>query len=152
MNKLRTLISTLLAIALAIGTPLGASATENPDPAIVNALQTIPGGQILDDRTAYWPDLQMTLTVPDPRVRDAIGTCPNGSICAYSGASLTGTRLSWTLCGTYSTAALGSAVRSIANATTTSKLYARNGTTIVATALAQSWASVTGASDNVTCG
>jgi len=148
--KHRTVLAVLTTAILLTITPIAAHA-DALDPQITAALQAVPGGEALDDHTAYWPDLSMTLTVPDTRLRAAVGTCPNGSVCAFGGVSLTGSRLSWTTCGTFSTTALGVPVRSIADARSTGSLQARNGTTVVATAIAQSWASVTGTSDNVKC-
>lgn len=117
---------------------------------IMRALERVPGGVVMNERTAYWPEFSMTMTVPDERLRDSIGSCPHGSICAFSGVNLGGSRLAWTTCATHSTTALG-AVASIANARTSGKLQARYGTTVRATAAAQSWASVTGSVDNVRC-
>lgn len=148
--KHRTFATLLTLALLLVAGPIAAHA-DTLDPQVAAALQTVPGGEVLDSHTAYWPDLGMTMTVPDPRLRDAVGICPNGSVCAFSGASLGGTKLSWTTCGTFSTAALKAPVRSIADARSTGSLQARSGTTVVATAIAQSWASVTGTSDNVNC-
>jgi len=147
--KYRTTLALLVATLL-LAAPSAAHA-DSVDPQIAAALAAVPGGQVIDDRTAVWPDLSMTMTVPDPRLREAIGSCANGSVCAFSGASLTGSKLSWTTCSTFSTTALGVPVRSIADARSTGSLQARNGTTVVATALAQNWASVTGTTDNVKC-
>ena len=125
---------------------------DSVDPRILDALDAVPGGEVVDDYTAYWPALEMTLTVPAPGDGDAVGSCANGSICAYSGSGLTGSKLSWSSCGTFSTAAIpGGVVRSIADARSTGSLQARNGTTVVATASAQSWNNVVGTTDNVRC-
>jgi hypothetical protein len=147
--KRRTLA--LITAALLITATPAAAHADTVDPQITAAVASVPGGQIVDDHTAYWPSLTMTLTVPDPRLRDAVGSCANGSVCAYSGAALTGSKLSWTTCSTFSTTALGAPVRSIADARSTGNLQARNGTTVAATASAQSWASVAGTTDNVKC-
>lgn len=148
--KHRTTLAAFAALILVSGAPLAAHA-DTLSPQIAAALQSVPGGEVVNDHTAYWPDLTMTLTVPDTRLRDAVGSCPNGSVCAFGGPTLTGSRLSWTTCGTFSTAALGAPVQSIADARSTGSLQARNGTTVVATATAQSWAGVTGTTDNVHC-
>lgn len=124
---------------------------ESIEPDVAYALAVVPGGEVIDTRTAYWPDLGMTLTVPDSRLRDAIGSCPNGSVCAYKGAGLTGTRLSWTTCTVHSTTALNASPQSIADARSTGYLQARYGTTVVATAIAQSWDNVASTSTNVRC-
>jgi len=147
----RLIATTAALILLLAAVPTAADAAEQVDPQVAYALDAVPGGEVVDARTAYWPELGMTLTVPDLRLRDAIGTCPNGSVCAYKGTNLTSTRLSWTTCTTHSTTALGAPARSIADARSTGYLQARNGTTVVATAVAQSWNNVGVANDNVRC-
>ena len=146
------ILSVLLVLAgISLASPAQANSQDVvPEAELVKAMERVPGGDVIDSHTAYWPDLQMTMTVPDERLRDAIGTCPHGSVCAFSGPTLSGTRLAWTTCGTHSTAALG-AVGSIANAKTSGTLQARYGTTVMATASAQSWNNVTGTVNNVHC-
>jgi hypothetical protein len=146
----------LALMALGAGAP--PAAADDLSPELSYALAAVPGGEVVDAGTAYWPDLGMTLTVPSPdatsrssRIAGAIGSCPNGSVCAFKGSGLTGARLSWTTCTTHSTAALGSPPRSIADARSTGYLQARNGTTVVATAFAQSWNNVTSTSTNIRC-
>ncbi|MEZ3162127.1 hypothetical protein AB1K54_16555 [Microbacterium sp. BWT-B31] len=113
--KLRAALATFAAAILLAAMPTTAHADEL-DPQIAAALQAVPGGEALNSTTAYWPDLAMTLKVPDPRLRESIGNCPNGSVCAFTGDSLTGSRLAWTTCGTFSTTAFTVPVRSIAMA------------------------------------
>jgi len=146
------------ALILAVTPAIAASASDAAiDPQIAYALDAVPGGELVDGHTAYWPDQGMTLTVPDATARSAsaasaIGSCPHGSVCAFSAYNLSGTRLAWTSCAVHSTTALGSPVRSIADARSTGYLQARNGTTVLATAIAQSWDNVTSTSTtNVRC-
>jgi hypothetical protein len=150
MKRIAMLAAALLTCTggLAVAAPANAEIT--PVPEVAYALAQVPGGQLIDERTAYWPHLTMTLNVPNPLLRDAIGSCPNNSICAFSGPTLTGSRLSWAVCSNYSTTALAT-VQSIADARSTGKLQARYGTTVRATALAQSWTNVTGTVNNVNC-
>lgn len=143
---------------LALGVAAPPAAADDLSPEVSYALSTVPGGEIVDGETVYWPDLGMTLTVPSGNasarsasIAGAIGSCPSGSVCAYKGANLTGARLSWTTCATHSTTALGSSPRSIADARSTGYLQARNGTIVVATAFAQSWNNVTATSTSVRC-
>lgn len=136
---------------LVVGAGASPAAADAIDPQIAYALEAVPGGEVVDSHTAYWPDLEMTLTIPEEFSRSAIGSCPNGSVCAYKGNSLTGAMLSWTTCTVHSTAALGMPPKSIADARSTGYLQARDGTTVVATAYAQSWNSVSAASTNVRC-
>lgn len=149
----RNLFAAVATTLLVLGVAPAAAHADTIDPRIAQALETVAGGEALDSHTAYWPEQHMTLTVDDDDIVpfSAVGSCPDGSICAYAGLALTGARLSWTTCGTHSTSALGAPVRSIADARSTGMLQARNGTTVVATAYAQSWAGVTGTSDNVKC-
>lgn len=149
----RRLVATIAGILVAAASILlapAASADATAEPQIVEAVKRVPGGIVINSHTAHWPEYAMTLTVPDERLRDAIGACPHGSVCAFSGSSLSGSRLAWTTCGTHSTGALVS-VRSIANARISGTLQARYGTTVRATASAQSWNNVTGSVDNVHC-
>ncbi len=150
---IKKILLAVAALGVAVVTAGAASpaAGSSVDLRVLEAVQNVPGGVIVDAHTATWPDLSMTLTVPDALPQSSIGTCPNGSVCVFSGTSLTGARLSWTSCGTFSTAALGSAVRSLADARSTGHADARDGTTVLATAYAQSWNNVSGTADNVAC-
>ena len=149
--RIRSAIAVIAAtIALTLA-PVAAHA-DTVDPQITAALKALPGGEIIDDHTAYWPDLTMTLTVVNPLLRDAIGGCPNGSNFIILIDTPSGAKPSSTSCSTFSTTVIpGGVVRSIADARSTGSLQARNGTTVVATATAQSWNTVTAATDNVKC-
>ncbi|MDR2373460.1 MAG: hypothetical protein LBD77_05055 [Bifidobacteriaceae bacterium] len=136
-----------------------ASATAGtPDSEIIHALAAQPGGHATGAHSAYWPALGMSMEssqAPSAQVArgvvlGAVGNCASGSVCAYSGYMQTGAKLSWTTCGTHSTGTLG-AVRSIANARSSGTLKAKNGSTIVATAAAGAWATVSGTVTNVSC-
>ena len=137
--------ATLLILAAAPG---AAQAAELPDvhPDVAYALAAEPGGIATSYNTAEWPELGMKITVPSTTQRTvtalaAVGSCATGYICAYSGASLSGTRLQWSTCGSKSTTALGS-VGSIANGRSSGTLQARQGTTVRASAGASSYANV----------
>ena len=124
--------------ALLVSSTAPAQATQL-SPEVLYALRAEPGGVALTPTTAVWPALGMTLEVQSAR---AVGSCATGTICAYSGAALTGTRLTWTTCGTKSTVAI-STVGSIANARSSGTLSARGSSgTVYASA-------GTGASANV---
>lgn len=118
------------------------------DPAVEYALAAVPGGTALGSRHAVWPD-GMELTVPDPMLR-AVGACPTNRVCAFGGTGLGGAMLSWNTCATHSTAALP-AVGSVANARSIGILQARNGTTVVTTAVAGTWKNVYSVITNVHC-
>ena len=152
MMKTLFVVSAVLVAAFGNFVPAYAGTGDLPaDASVLDAVQAVPGGVIVDAHTAVWPELSMTLTVPSVAALSAIGTCPHGSVCVFSGSSLTGARLSWTSCGTYSTAALRSPVRSIADARSTGRAEAKTGATVLATAFAQSWNNVAGNADSVAC-
>ena len=155
MRRAHFAVAGVLAL-VALGLSTSPTSADTVSPEISYALSAVPGGEIVDTDTAYWPELGMTLTLPNANARSAgaasaIGSCPNGSVCAFKGAALTGAMLSWTTCTTHSTAALGSSPRSIADARSTGYLQARRGATVVATAWAQSWNNVTATSTSIRC-
>lgn len=68
----------------------------------------------------------LTLAPEDAEIAPfAVGSCSTGSFCAYSGYSLSGSKLSFTTCATHSTTPLG-AVRSVANARSSGSIKAKN--------------------------
>ncbi|MFJ4038579.1 hypothetical protein ACIPVB_10880 [Microbacterium sp. NPDC090007] len=124
--------------------------SDTPDlhPDIAAALADIPGGVVIDARHAEWPDRGMRIDVPADGER-AVGSCATGNVCAYSGSGLSGTRVSWSTCGTYSP---GITVRSIANARSAGYAQARSSSgSVLATAIAGSSANVSGAVASVRC-
>lgn len=130
-----------LAGALMAAAPMAAVATDEASrvhPDVAYALAVEPGGVAMSYSSAAWPELGMRMDVPVGR---AVGTCATGSICAFSTSGLGGTKLSWTTCGSKSTAAL-SQVGSIANARSSGTLQARQATTVRASASANSQANV----------
>lgn len=114
----------------------GSSFDVHPD--VAYALSVQPGGVATSYWSAVWVDAGMRLDVPSAR---AVGTCATGSVCAFSAGALAGTKLSWTTCGSHSTAALAQ-VGSIANARASGTLQARQATTVRASAGPNAWASV----------
>lgn len=136
-----TLAALALIGALVLASPASAQAFGADDevhPDVAYALSAEPGGVATSYSSAVWPDSDMRIDVPVGR---AVGTCATGSICAFSSSGLGGTKLSWTTCGSKSTAAL-SQVGSIANARSSGTLHARQGTTVRASAGANSQANV----------
>ncbi len=119
-------------------------------PDIAYALETVPGGVAVGTHRAEWPDRGMTVEAPGEHDR-AVGGCATGAVCAFAGSNLSGTKLSWTSCGTFSTAGLSS-VGSIANARSAGYLQARTSSgSVVATAIAGSWANAGSGVTNVRC-
>lgn len=122
--------------------------TDEVHPDIATALAEIPGGIVIDSHHAEWPELGMTIDAPSGHER-AVGSCADGKVCAFTGANLTGTRVSFSTCGTYSP---GITVRSIANARSAGYLQARSSSgSVLATAIATSWANVSGSVATLNC-
>jgi hypothetical protein len=143
------LLATLAAASLLLlASPAQASASVSVHPEIEAVLEEFPGGTIVSYYKAYWADLDMTMTVPNSR---SVGSCATGAICAFTGAAMGGTKLSWGTCATQTLP--GSFVTgSIANARAAGSVaQARNGTTIVASASAGTWTNVTSAVTNIRC-
>jgi hypothetical protein len=137
--------------------PHGADATvtdsdeDTVDDVVRRALEVTPGGHATGDHSAYWPELGMTLTsAAAGSAARAVGSCGTGSVCAYSGSSLSGSKLSWKSCGSHSTSALAS-VRSIANGRASGTLHARNGSTVRASAAPGTQKNVSGTVTNIYC-
>jgi hypothetical protein len=138
-------------MALLVGGSTTASAADDLDPRIVYALAAEPGGVVTSPTTVVWPELGMELTIQDDAVPFGLSTnCPSGNICAFSGTSEAGTRLTWGSCGTFSTAALSS-VGSVANARSIGTVQARSGTTVLASTSAGNFVNVIGTVDNIRC-
>lgn len=117
-------------------------------PDIADALRRVPGGVVIDATHAEWPELDMSIDVPTDEER-AVGSCATGNVCAFNGTGLSGTRVSWSTCGTYSP---GITVRSIANARSAGYAQARSSSgSVLATAIAGSWANVSGTVADVRC-
>lgn len=146
----RIVVIAALAATLTLTLVAPAYADEPVHPEIQAALDEIPGGLVLGYRAAHWPVLDMTMTIPNPLTR-AVGTCATGYICAYTSSTLSGTKLSWGSCGTY-TPPSSFVTKSIANARAAGSVaQARNGTVIVASAASGTWANVTSTVTNIRC-
>ncbi|GAB3598992.1 peptidase inhibitor family I36 protein [Microbacterium tumbae] len=165
----RSLAAALAAALLALGALLtapaaSASEDERVDPAILEMLEAIPGGVVLSETHAVWPELGMDLVVPSSSASSsariatarsasalaAVGACPSGRVCAFSQAATAGSRLSWTACDT--SFPVGSfVVRSVADARSSGYAQARYGTTVRGTANAGHYVNVYGTVSRVTC-
>ncbi|WP_285136237.1 hypothetical protein [Microbacterium sp. lyk4-40-TSB-66] len=125
------------------------TAPEDLHPDIAAALDDLPGGVVIDSTRAHWPELGMSIDVPPAGEEGSVGSCATGNVCAFIGTGLTGTRVSWSSCGTY---APGMTVRSIANARSAGYAQARSSSgSVLATAIASSWANVSGSVADVRC-
>lgn len=155
MRLVKSIIATGAGIVLALTGSLPVFASDMPetDPQVVQMLEAVPGGILVDAQTAVWPELGMELSVPSPggmSARAAVGTCPSGAICAFGEGSLNGARLSFTGCGVLPVPATFT-TRSMADARASGYAQARNGSTVLATATAGSWTNVSGTTTNIRC-
>lgn len=149
INAMAAVLLGLLASTLGVAAPAIADTGNALDPQIAAVMDEVPGGIIIDDRHAVWPDIGMEMLVPSPIAAFSVGACATGKVCAFSGYNTSGAQLNWSTCSTFSISAF--TVRSIADARSTGYLQARNGTTVVATAKAGALANVYGTTTNVRC-
>ncbi|WP_435745380.1 hypothetical protein [Microbacterium sp. PMB16] len=115
-------------------------------------LGEVPGGVVINDSRAVWPDLGMELTIPGVQgvAARSVGSCNTGKICAYDDTNRKGRLLTWSICGTILVPA-AFAVESAANARTSGSVRLRNGTSVVETIAANSWSNVSGAVTSLLC-
>lgn len=155
MRRARVWMSALVGLVLLVGSaPVAAAAAEEPvDPQILELLEEVPGGVLIDGDHAVWPELDMEYSAATSAAgfsARAVGPCSTGRICAYTGYNLTGGTLSWGTCGNI---AIPSSfiTRSVANARTSGYLRVRNGSTILATVYANGSSNVYGSANNIIC-
>ena len=120
-----------------------------PEPRIAAVMADVPGGVLLDENHAVWPELGMAMETPAGVGLRTVGGCATGNVCVFDGFGAQGAKLSWSSCGTPTVSAF--TVRSIANDRPTGYAQARSGTVVRATAYAGNYANVYGAVDNVRC-
>jgi len=156
----RTLPLTVLAamafVLLAFGSPVAANAAGTGADVGMQArvdavLAEYPGGVQIGPNEVSWESGGVILTLASENGQvgsRAVGSCGSGSFCAYTGYSLSGSKLSFTTCTTHSTTVLG-AVRSVANARSSGSIKAKNSSgTVLSTINAGS--SVAYAPSNIT--
>jgi|GEM_PF-1312495 len=98
------------------------------------ALAQHPGGMQTSVNEVSWEGGAIVLTIELPGiVNRAVGTCADGAFCAFSGGSLTGNKLSFSSCGTYSVSSLGGVVRSVANGRSSGSVQGKNASNSVLT-------------------
>ena len=133
MNKIPPILATAALIALAILAPTSAHATgDTLQDRVDQVLEDYPGGTQIGAGEISWNGGEIVLTLAGGVSLASVGSCATGSFCAYTGTSLSGTRISFTNCtGTNSVAPLGSPVRSFANARSAGTVGAFNGGTVV---------------------
>ena len=158
MRRWRAVVGVALGIligAMAM-TPAGAEASPDgvdADPRIVEMMEAVPGGVLVDADHAVWPALDMEMTVPTGSNRSAhavVGPCADGRVCVFSGHSLNGSSLSWGVCGSQ-TIPPNFVAKSLAHARASGSTQARNGTTPVATAYAGGSTNIYGTVTNIRC-
>ncbi len=155
MKRNRTgLVGLLVAALLLSGAPAAASAAtpDDVDPQIAQLLKDNPGGILIDNTHAVWPELGMEASVTrsaGPAAR-SVGPCATGKICIFTG-QLGGLTVSWSICGTIPVPS-GFVPRSLVNARSSGYAQARSsGGGVLATAYAGSWVPVGGTATSVHC-
>lgn len=125
MPRIAIATAALVAVlsSVLVGAPAFATTSADPSPQaqIDAAMSAMPGGTQTDADTVTWDGGTIELDVAGPNV---VGSCATGSFCVYSGVSLSGSKISYAACGTYTVTAF--TVKSIANARTTGSVEAQN--------------------------
>lgn len=89
-----------LVFAGVLGAPQSASASDEivPEPRIAAVMAEVPGGVLLDENHAVWPELGMQMETPPEGVSPfAVGLCPTGYVCVFDGYGAQGGKISWKL-------------------------------------------------------
>lgn len=156
MMRARTAMAVLAIGAFVLGSaPVAASASsplDDADPAIVEMLEAVPGGVLIDSHHAVWPDLDMEMTVPTSSGLSAraVEGCATGRICAFNAFFADGNFLSFSTCAVHTIPSTFS-VKSVANARSSGTAQARNGTTVLTTISAGTWKNTSGTVSNIRC-
>ena len=140
MKRIPLLVVALLVLASL--TPAAATAAVAPPDAAESlqarvdaVMEANPRGVQISDDSIAWEDGTIVMTLEGGSNQKTIGTCSNGSYCAWAALAYTGSKLSFTACslgGTSSSlAALGTNARSLANARSSGTVKVRNGGTLV---------------------
>lgn len=135
-TRTRSFLSTVATALLIVAslTGMGSVANAVQQDLTVNSMQERidqvlaehPGGTQISQNEVAWDDGDVILTLASGGISTfAVGSCATGKFCAYSGTFLSGSRLTFSSCGTHSTTALG-AVRSIANARSSGSVQGKN--------------------------
>ncbi len=133
MRTPRLLATVAAAVLFTLAPALPASAVD-PMQDRVDAVIAEFGGEQTAPNEVSWDDGAVILTLaPEGVTAFAIGNCPSGSYCAYSGLSYSGSRLAFSTCTSGNSVAALPSVKSIANSRTSGTVKAYNGSTLVAT-------------------
>lgn len=136
---LRRLAAASAAATLALLTisSIGASAsadellpisTPSLDEQVADILAEHPGGTRINQNEISWNDgdIILTLEIPGAFAPMSVGSCADGTFCAYSGTNLTGSKVAYASCNTTHGIVGISTVRSLANAWGSGYIQARN--------------------------
>lgn len=147
----------VFALALVIAPADTVQATEAGSPLQQRIDQTLaeyPGGVQTAPNEITWASEEVVLRLEDPadtRASAAIGNCPSGSHCVFSATDLRGSQLIFNSCTTQSISPLGSPVRSIANARSSTIVRAYNDIGAVGSVSANSWTNTTWGMTKIGC-
>ncbi|OJX94656.1 MAG: hypothetical protein BGO96_00795 [Micrococcales bacterium 73-15] len=157
----RVIAAVIAAAALAVG--CSAAAAAGPAGAVargtvqqlVDAVIAEHGGTQTAWNEVSWDGGATVLTLAPDAVGGitpfaAVGSCASGKYCAYSGSNLTGSKLTFSTCGSHSVTALPS-VGSIANARSSGVVVALNGVIFVAAQDPGGWKNVSGTVKQIGC-
>ncbi|WP_157541087.1 hypothetical protein [Microbacterium sp. XT11] len=152
MRAVSAAVGLILAV---VGVAPAAAADDASDPLISAVMAEVPGGVLLDEHHAVWPELGMQIVAPHAAgqrlsLAGAVGSCGSGLVCVFSSSSLGGAMLSWNTCG-YHAIPSSFVARSLADARASGTAHARNGTAVVASAPAGGWTNVSAFVNNVMC-
>lgn len=128
-------------VLLSLVAPFAASADEPASDALQQRIDSIltqyPGGMQTAANEVSWDDGDIVLTLDSGNGIGplAVGSCETGKYCAYSGIGLSGSKITFTTCGTtQSTSPIGT-VRSLANARSSGRIEAKSSGGIVLASL-----------------
>ncbi len=116
------IIGSAAVLALTLGTVSAAQADDVPPRPLQAQIESIlaehPGGVQTASNTISWDRGAVILTLASSGISSmSVGNCATNYYCAYTGTTLTGSKLSFSSCNTtVGLSALPGAVRSIANA------------------------------------
>ena len=129
MLKTRILAAAFLAAGLIVA-PAHAANADTPDlQDRIDQVLAEYGGQQISANEVAWDGGAVVLSLASASGVSpmSVGSCATGTYCVYSGL-LSGDKMAFSSCGTYSVAALGAPVQSVANARTSGVVRVYNNT------------------------
>ena len=120
--KIALTFAAVLVLTLVAWGPVYAAPAQTS--AMQHRLDTIlianPGGTQVNATTIEWANGLVVLELAPA----SVGTCATGRFCAYSGLNLTGSKISYAACSTYTVSAF--TVHSLANARSSKSVQGKN--------------------------